>query len=66
MGAFNFGILQYKGMVYMSLITFRVPSVVCCALGFLVDSANRRDPSPTRCTKGKPKEFVLCSQLGNN
>ena len=51
MGDINFGILLYKGMVYMSLITFSVPSVVCCALRFLVDSSVRRDPSSTRCTK---------------
>ena len=51
MGVINFGILQYKGMVYMSLITFSVPSAVCCALRFLVDSSVRRDPSSTRCTK---------------
>ena len=66
MGDINFGILQYRGMVYMSLITFSVPSVVCCALRFLVDSCVRRDRSPTRCTKRKREEFVLRSQLGNN
>ena len=53
MGDINFGILQYRGMVYMSLITFSVPSVVCCALRFLVDFSVRRDRSPTRCTKKK-------------
>ena len=66
MGDINFGILQYRGMVYMSLITFSVPSVVCCALRFLVDSSVRRDRSPTRSTKRKREEFVLRSQLGNN
>ena len=66
MGAINFGILQYKGMVYMSLITFSVPSVVCCTLRFLVDSSVRRDPSPTRCSKRKPKGVVLCLRLCEN
>ena len=66
MGAINFGILQYKGMVYMSLITFGVPLVVCCTLRFLVDSSIRRDPSPTRRSKRKPKGVVLCSRLCNN
>ena len=37
----------------MSLITFSVPSVVCGALRFLVDSSVRRDPSPTRRSKQK-------------
>ena len=67
MGAINFGILQYKGMVYMSLITFSVPSVVCCTLCFLVDSSVRRDPSPTRRSKKKkPKGVVLCLRLCEN
>ena len=56
MGTINFGILQYKGMVYMSLITFNVPSVVCCTLRFLVESSVRRDPSPTRRSKKKNRK----------